>query len=60
VLSFDLSRKGGPTGSYTTAGIALTIIAPSKPPYMAKDAFLKVEIPQGGKYNGTLLILVFS
>ena len=49
VLSFDLSWKGGPTSSYTTAGIALRIISPRKPPYPAKDAFLKVEIPQGGR-----------
>jgi len=48
VLSFDLSGKGGPTGSYATAGIALWIIAPRKPPYPAKDAFVKVEILQGG------------
>jgi len=39
VLSFDLSGKGGPTSSYATAGIALWIIAPRKPPYPAKDAF---------------------
>ena len=48
VLCFDLSGKGGPTSSYATAGIALRIIAPHKPPYPAKDAFVKVEIPQGG------------
>jgi len=48
VLSFDLSDKGGPTSSYATAGIALWIIAPRKPPYPAKDAFVKVEIFQGG------------
>jgi len=36
VLSFDLSGKGGPTSSYATAGIALWIIAPLKPPYPAK------------------------
>jgi len=48
VLSFDLSGKGGPTSSYATAGIALWIIVPRKPPYPAKDAFVKVEIPQGG------------
>jgi hypothetical protein len=51
VLSFDLSGKGGPTSSYTTAGIALWFIAPSKPPYPAKDAFVKVEILQGGTSN---------
>jgi len=45
VLSFDLSGKGGPTSSYATAGIALRIIASRKPPYPAKDAFVKVEIP---------------
>jgi len=33
---------------YATAGIALRIIAPHKPPYPAKEAFVKVEIPQGG------------
>jgi hypothetical protein len=43
VLSFDLSGKGGPTSSYATAGIALWIIAPRRPPYPAKDAFVKVE-----------------
>jgi hypothetical protein len=47
VLSFDLCDKGGPTSSYATAGIALWIIAPRKPPYPAKDAFVKVEIIQG-------------
>jgi len=46
VLSFDLSGKGGPTSSYATAGIALWVIAPRKPPYPAKDAFVKVEILQ--------------
>jgi hypothetical protein len=30
MLSFDLSGKGGPTSSYTTAGISLWIIAPRK------------------------------
>ena len=44
VLSFDLSGKGGLTSSYATSGIALRIIAPRKPPYPAKDAFVKVEI----------------
>ena len=48
VLSFDLSGKGGPTSSYATAGIAVWIIAPRKLPYPAKDAFVKVEILQGG------------
>ena len=48
VLSFDLCDKGGPTSSYATAGIALWIIAPHKTPYPAKDAFVKVEILQGG------------
>jgi len=48
VLSFDLSGKGGPTSSYATAGIALWIIAPLKPPYPAKDVFVKVETLQGG------------
>ena len=48
MLSFDLSGKGGPTSSYDTAGIALWIIAPRKPPYQPKDAFVKVEILQGG------------
>jgi len=47
VLSFDLSGKGGPTSSYATAGIALWIIAPRKPPYPTKDAFVKVEILKG-------------
>jgi len=47
VLSFDLSGKGGRTSSYATAGIALWIIAPCKPPYPAKDAFVKVEILKG-------------
>ena len=42
VLSFDLSGKGGPTSSYATAGITLWIIAPRKPLYPAKDAFVKV------------------
>jgi hypothetical protein len=51
VLSFDLSGKGGPTSSYATAGIALWIIAPRKPPYQAKDAFVKVETLQGGQYR---------
>jgi len=36
VLSFDLSGKGGPTSSYATAGVALWIIAPLKPPYPAE------------------------
>jgi hypothetical protein len=49
VFSSDPNVKGGPTSSYTTAGIALRIIAPRKPPYPAKDAFVKVEIPQGGE-----------
>jgi len=35
VLSFDLSGKGGPTGSYAATGIAVWIIAPRKPPYPA-------------------------
>jgi len=35
VLSFDLSGIGGPTGSSATAGIALRVIAPCKPPYPA-------------------------
>jgi hypothetical protein len=43
VLSFDLTGKGGPTSNYATAGLALWIIAPRKPPYPAKDAFVKVE-----------------
>ena len=47
VLSFDLAGKGGPTSSYATASIALWIIALRKPPYPAKDAFVKVEILQG-------------
>jgi hypothetical protein len=50
VLSFDLSGKGGPTSSYTTTGIPLRIIPPRKP-YPAKDAFVKVEIYQGGSDN---------
>jgi len=33
VLSFDVSSKGDPTSSYATAGIALWVIAPRKPPY---------------------------
>jgi hypothetical protein len=49
VLSFDLSGKGDSTRSYATAGIALWITAPRKPAYPAKDAFVKVEITQGGK-----------
>jgi len=48
VLSFDLSGKGDPASSYATAGIALWIIAPRKPPYPVKDALVKVEILQGG------------
>ena len=48
VLSFDLSSNGGRTSSYATADIAFWIIAPCKPPYLAKDAFVKVEILQGG------------
>jgi len=48
VLSFALSGKGGPTSSYATAGIAVWIITPRKPPYPAKDAFVKVEILQRG------------
>jgi len=32
VLSFDLFGMDGPTGSYATAGIALRVIAPCKPP----------------------------
>ena len=44
---FYLSGKGGPTSSYATADIALWIIASCKPPYPAKDAFVKVEILQG-------------
>jgi len=51
VLSYHLSGKGGPTSSYGTSGIALWIIAPRKPPYPAKDAFVKVEILQGGCRN---------
>jgi hypothetical protein len=47
VLSFDLSDKGGPTSSCATAGIALWIIATLRPPYLTKDAFVKVEILQG-------------
>jgi len=43
VLSVELSGKGGPTSSYATSVIALWIIAPRKPPYPAKDAFVKVE-----------------
>jgi hypothetical protein len=46
VLSFDLSGKGGPTSSYTTAGVALWIIPPYNPPYPAKDAFVKLETLQ--------------
>jgi len=42
VLSFDLSNKGGPTSSYSTAGIILWIIATRMPPYPAKEAFVKV------------------
>jgi hypothetical protein len=51
MLSFDLSGKDGPTSSYATAGIALRSIVPRKPPYMAKDAFVKLEIPQGGQWE---------
>ena len=36
VLSFNLSGKGDPTSSYTSASIALWIIAPRKPPYPAE------------------------
>jgi len=43
VLSFDLSGKGGPISSYATAGRAFWIIVIRKPPYPAKDAFIKVE-----------------
>jgi len=50
VLSFDLSGKGGPTSSYATVGITLWIIATSKPPYPARDAFVKMEILRG-KYQ---------
>jgi hypothetical protein len=57
VFSFDLFGKGGPTSSYDTAGIALWIIAPHKPPYPAKDVFVKVEIPQGGPTDLTFLKL---
>jgi len=46
VLSFDLSGKDGPTSSYAITGIALWIIEPRKPPYPAKDTFVKVEILQ--------------
>jgi len=46
VLSFDLSGKGDPTSSYATAGIALWVIAPYKPPYPVKVAFAKVETLQ--------------
>jgi len=53
VLSFDLSGKGGPTSSYATTGMALWIIAPRKPLYPAKDAFVKVEILQGGLLKNT-------
>ena len=42
-----LSGKCGPTSSYAIAGIPLWIIAPCKPPYPAKDAFVNVEILQG-------------
>jgi hypothetical protein len=38
VLSFDLPGKGGPTSSYVTAGIALRVIAPRKPPYPAMSS----------------------
>jgi hypothetical protein len=48
VLSFDLSGKGGPTSNYANANIALRIIVPRKLPYRAKDAFVKVELPQEG------------
>jgi len=34
--------------SYAITGIALWIIAPFKPPYPAKDTFVKVKILQGG------------
>ena len=39
--------------TFATAGIALWIIAQCKPPYPAKDAFVKVEIIQGGLLNNT-------
>jgi len=57
---FDLSGKGGPTSSYTTAGIALWIIAPRKPPYPAKYAFVKVETPQGGRNIDTNIKIILQ
>jgi hypothetical protein len=38
-----------PVATLPPAGIALRIIAPRKPPYPAKDAFVKVEILQGAE-----------
>jgi len=55
VFSFDLSDKGGPTSSHATAGIPLWIIAPRKPPYPAKDAFVKLEILLGTSLHGTAM-----
>jgi hypothetical protein len=55
VLSFHLAGKGGPATSYATVGIALWIIASRKPPYPAKDAFVKVEIHQGTSLHGTAM-----
>jgi hypothetical protein len=43
-----MSGKGGPTSSYATVGIPLWIMAPRKLPYPAKDAFVRVEILEGG------------
>jgi hypothetical protein len=43
IIPFDLSGMGGPTSSYATAGIALTVIWPHKPHH-----YVKVETPSGG------------
>jgi hypothetical protein len=55
VLSFDLSSKGVPTIIYATAGIPLWVIAPRKPPYPAKDDFVKLEILLGTSLHGTAM-----
>jgi hypothetical protein len=43
--------------------MALWIIVPPKPPYPAKDAFVKVEILQGGRdvgYYRLMCLKIFS
>jgi hypothetical protein len=44
VISFDLSGMGAPASSYATAGLALGIILPHKPPH-----YVKVGTPSGGE-----------